>query len=128
MKAKRTILIVEDDPLIRTMLADHFGVNYEVLEAIDGVEAVYVYEKNVERIAAVVTDLEMPRVNGQILEEWVHHINPHLPVIIMSGTFESYALRNLPRRSVTSFLGKPFELSQLESMLDVVFTANGQAA
>lgn len=128
MPAKRTILLVDDDPLVLAMLAQYFASHYEVLLAGDGVEAVYLYENNLDRVAAVVTDLEMPRLNGQSLEEWVHHIRPHLPVIIMSGTFEKYALRSLTRRPMTSFLGKPFEVSQLEAMLNVALDADDQAA
>jgi CheY-like chemotaxis protein len=128
MPTRRTILLVDDDPLVRNMLAEHFRSNYEVLLAGDGVEAVYLFENNADQVAAVVTDLEMPRLNGQILEERVHHINPQLPVIIMSGAFEKYARRNLARRPMTSFLGKPFEVSQLESMLELALAADGRAA
>jgi len=61
----------------------------------------------------------MPRLNGQSLAAWVHHIRPRLPIIIMSGSFEKLGMMNLPRQPVTSFLGKPFEVSQLVAMLDV---------
>src|SRR5436189_5172792 len=107
MFKKPTILIVDDDPLIRANLADYLDEQYHILQAIDGVDAAYVYESNRERIAAIVTDLDMPRLNGQSLAEWVHHIDPLVPIIIISGSFEKRALRDLPRRPTTSFPGKP---------------------
>ena len=128
MPEKPTILLVDDDPIIRSTLAEYLELHYQVLRASDGIDAVYVYERNAERVAAIVTDLEMPRLNGQSLEEWVHHIRPDVPVIIMSGTFEKYAIKKLSLRPMTSFLGKPFEVSQLEAMLEMVLTADGQAA
>ena len=47
-----------------------------MLIAADGVAAAYLYERNVEKVEAVVTDLEMPRLNGQSPAEWVHYIKP----------------------------------------------------
>src|SRR6266850_2593748 len=103
MPVRHTILIVDDDPNVRIMLADSLEEHYDVLLAGDGVDAAYLYESNAQRIAAIVTDLEMPRLGGQSLTDWVHHIHPQLPVIIMSGSFEGHALRDLPRQPMTSF-------------------------
>ena len=128
MTQKPTILIVDDDPLVRAMLADYLDNNYNVLTAGDGVDAAYLYESNLEHVAAIVTDLEMPRLGGQSLAEWVHHIRPYLPVIIMSGSFEKDALHDLPSRPMTSFLGKPFEVTQLQEMLQLVLGPSGQPA
>lgn len=128
MSDRQTIMIVDDDPFIRRTLADSLELNYEVLLAGDGVDAAWVYERNAERVAAIVTDLEMPRLNGQSLAEWVHHISPQLPVIIMSGTFEQHTVKELSRRPMTSFLGKPFETSQLEAILEQVLPVEGQIA
>lgn len=125
MTGRQTILIVDDDPLIRSMLADSLEGQYEILLAGDGVDAVYLFESNAERVAAIVTDLEMPRLGGQSLAEWVHHISPQLPVIIMSGSFEQEIFKDLSRRPMTSFLGKPFETSQLEAILDQVLETPG---
>ncbi|MCU1263922.1 MAG: response regulator receiver protein [Acidobacteria bacterium] len=129
MSTRQTILLVDDDPTVLNMLARALEESYEVLIAGDGVDAVYVYERNLERVAAVVTDLEMPRLNGQSLSEWLHHIRPQLPVIIMSGSFRRQALRDLTQRPMTSFLGKPFETAQLEEVLHNVLDINeGQAS
>src|SRR6266550_6696668 len=120
MLDKKTILIVDDDPAILNMLAQSLEPDYDVLLAGDGVAAAYLYERNIEKIAAIVTDLEMPRLNGQSLAEWVHHIRPQLPVIIMSGNFRRVALSNLQGTPMTSFLGKPFDPSDLEDALQYV--------
>ncbi len=112
---KRTILIVDDDPMVLNMLAMSLDQSYEVLAAADGVEAAYIYERHLERITALVTDLDLPRLDGQSLAEWVHHINPRLPVIIMSGSIRNRDSEDW--RGRISFLEKPFEPSQLEALL-----------
>lgn len=120
MTGKQTILLVDDDPTVLSMLATALGSTYKVLVAADGVDAAQIYERNMDTVAALVTDLEMPRLNGQSLSEWVHHIRPQLPVIIMSGNFRQPAMAELTTRPMTSFLGKPFEAAQLEEVLQHV--------
>ena len=117
MLQKKTILVVDDDPTVLNMLASVLEASYRVLIAADGVAAAYLYERNVEKVAAVVTDLEMPRLSGQSLAEWVHHIRPKLPVIIMSGALWTRTLPDFLQRPMISFLGKPFEPAQLEAIL-----------
>ena len=99
--------------LTAALLAEY----YEVLVVVDGLDAAYLYENNSDRIVAVVTDLEMPRLNGQSLAEWVHHINLHLPVIIMSGSFEKDVFKNAPHSSMIRFLAKPFDARELHELL-----------
>ena len=118
MSGKKTILIVDDDPTILNMLATTLEGSYDVLRAEDGVAAAYVYEHNIETVAAIVTDLDMPRPNGQNLAEWVHHLRPCLPVIIISGRVITRPTEDPPQLPMTRFLGKPFEPSRLEALLD----------
>jgi two-component system cell cycle sensor histidine kinase/response regulator CckA len=115
----RTILLVEDEAPVRRLLCDSLASKYEVLESRDGVEAVSVFEKNLFRILAVVTDLEMPRLKGDVLTEWIHSIRPDLPVIIISGKERADdSIRELLKSTAVRFLGKPFDLYQLEDLLD----------
>ena len=72
--------------------------------------------------------IEMPRLDGAALAEWVHHINPQLPIIIISGSVQDGALQEPSQLAAISFLGKPFEPYQLEKMLlDALETKAGEA-
>jgi DNA-binding NtrC family response regulator len=124
MPVKQTILIVDDESTIRDMLVMNLKASYDVLVARDGIDAVQVYERNAERVAAIVTDLDMPRLSGQLLTEWVHHIKPQLPVIIMSGTLKNTDLEELRRNPSVSFLPKPFKSAQLQALLNRVLAAH----
>ena len=117
MSVERTILIVDDEPVIRDLLAIELRASYAVLVARDGIDAIRVYEHNVERIDAIVTDLEMPRLNGRLVTEWVHHISPQLPIIIMSGGGRR-SVEDLVQTPTVSFLSKPFKPQQLHALLD----------
>jgi CheY-like chemotaxis protein len=117
MSIRQTILIVDDDAVIRDVLTMALEASYDVLEAKDGLDAVCVYERHVGDVAAIVTDLDMPRLDGRLVTEWVHHISPQLPVIIMSGSLRNVELEELLQSPSVCFLPKPFEPPQLEALL-----------
>jgi len=128
MSGKKTILIVDDDPTILNMLAATLETSYDVLKAADGVAAAYLYEDNIETVVAIVTDLDMPRLNGQSLAEWVHHLRPRLPVIIISGRIRTRQSEDFSRSPMTRFLGKPFEPGRLEALLGDALADNTAAS
>lgn len=63
MDKDKTILIVDDIEINREILAEIFKNDYEILEAVDGVQALEVMESH-DNIAAVLLDLLMPKMNG----------------------------------------------------------------
>lgn len=117
MSRKQTVLVADDDAIIRDLLATQLATSYEVLVAKDGLDAICLYEHNIERVAAIVTDLEMPRLNGCLVTEWIHHISPQLPIIIMSGNDCNTDLADLLKRKFVTFMAKPFDLSHFETCL-----------
>lgn len=82
----RTLLCVDDDPRIRdlygVLLASH---GYEVLVAEDGRQALQLFHANEQEIDAVISDYEMPGMNGAELATELKRCNPTLPVIMISG-------------------------------------------
>lgn len=117
MCSKQTILVADDDATIRNSLALRLQASYDVLVAQDGLDAICLYERNLERVVAIVTDLDMPRLDGRLVTEWIHHIRPQLPIIIISGSIRKVELEELRQSPFVSFLAKPFEVSQLEALL-----------
>ncbi len=82
----RTILAVDDDKTVRTMLADSLGkAGYRVVTARDGMEAF----KSViaESPHVVISDLEMPKLDGYGLLNALKNIpeTSHIPVIMITG-------------------------------------------
>ncbi len=81
------ILIVEDSNFFRNQVRGYMtDSGFEVLEGEDGVEALSVLEKHVDEISMVVTDIEMPNMDGFELTEKIKR-DPkfnHLPVIALT--------------------------------------------
>jgi DNA-binding NtrC family response regulator len=124
MSTKRTLLVVDDDAHIRDFLAAALGRDYEVLLAEDGAEAVEVYLRQRERIDCVLTDLLMPRLDGEELIERLHLENPTLPMLLMSALQDNDQLRQIKSRPCVSLISKPFHLRELKDAIRLAMNEN----
>lgn len=124
MRVKQAILVVDDEERVRELIYSFLREDYDVLLAADGLEAMECYELHAGRIAAVITDVQMPRVNGWELVEWLHRRRPQLPVIVVSGHSVGRMGRLLLRREVV-WLKKPFELKELVTTLKRMLETQG---
>ncbi len=81
------VLVVEDESAARLVLVRYLGaLGFQVLQARDGVEAIELLEAQRWDVDAVITDLIMPRMNGDALTRRIREHAPALPVLCMSGT------------------------------------------
>ena len=117
MKVKRTILVAEDNDFVRRLLSNILSEDYQVLTAADGVEAARVFEEHDGRVEAVVTDIEMPRLDGFSLVERLRRNRPDLPILIVSSFCRSAVLSKLGERAKLAVLSKPFEVNELMGVL-----------
>lgn len=115
---KPTILVAVGEVPAGDRLARELGGEYQVLLARDGLDAAVQYERLAGQVSAVVADLRLPRLSGSVLAEWLHHIDPQLPVIILaSGDDEDelVALRPLPAVRVVT---KPVRIHRLKALVE----------
>lgn len=109
------ILLVEDEASVRNMLSTVLlNHGYEVITARDGVEALSVFRRHQEKVALVITDINMPKSNGRTFVELLRSLCPDMPVLFMSG-LESNGSGRDPgqKRSKDPFLLKPFKPASL---------------
>ena len=84
-RSGRTILVVDDDEDIRrTLAAILTRMQFRVLTAADGEEALKLCAK-AEDIGFLLTDLIMPHMTGRMLADTVKELYPEMRVILMSG-------------------------------------------
>jgi len=109
-----TVLVVEDDPLVRGITSRALrGAGYRVLEAGDGREAIEVVGEASGPVDLVVTDVVMPGMSGPTLAEELAARVPRLRVLFVSGySREAMAERGVPEAG-PGFLAKPFTASAL---------------
>ena len=108
-----TILIVEDEVLIRASLADYLQDNgFNVLEAGTADDAVEIIAKADGPIDLVFSDVMMPgKLNGFGLAQWVRAAHPDLPIILTSGHAKSVA--DSVKRCGTAAMPKPYDLDDV---------------
>ena len=112
--AGATVLLVEDDPAVRKMVARSLGVlGYKLVEATDGEAAIKAMEEADGKVDLVLTDMVMPGMNGPDLVMRLRARWPALGVVMMSGySGDRYADSELIPSDV-GFLEKPFAVADL---------------
>jgi PAS domain S-box-containing protein len=106
------VLFVDDDSSVREMVAPTLTEHgYQVLTASNGAEALALLGKHGREIRLVLTDVDMPVMDGIELIAKLRSRMPDLPVVVMSGTLD-VGKTALPA-GTAGFLTKPFRLEQL---------------
>ncbi|PRB80427.1 sigma-54 dependent transcriptional regulator [Pseudomonas sp. MYb185] len=110
------ILLVEDDRALREALADTLALGgYDYLEAADGEAALAVLQR--ESVAMVVSDVNMPGMDGHALLRALRERHPQLPVLLMTayGTVQNAV--SAMREGAVDYLVKPFEPAALLALV-----------
>ena len=103
-----TVLLVDDDPDVRALLSEVLRIGgFAILEAPDGTTALRIAETTLGPIELLVTDINMPGINGLELARRVQALRPSTGVMYMSGApADVVAAWGLATGTV--FLRKPF--------------------
>ncbi len=81
-----TILVAEDDAGVRMLMREVLGkFGYNVLEAIDGEDAVNKFKENKDKIQLLILDVIMPKKNGKQVYDEIMELKPDAKVIFSSG-------------------------------------------
>lgn len=109
-----TVLYVEDDYLIREQTKAMFqNLFKETIVASDGQEGLESYKENKDKIDVVVSDINMPNMDGLEMSEEIHKIDPQVPIVITTAfTDENYLLKSL-ELDVSKYVTKPLKVKEL---------------
>jgi CheY-like chemotaxis protein len=88
-----TVLVVDDEVLVRLVIADYLrDCGYRVFEAGGPEDAVAILDADL-KVDVVLTDLELPgRSSGLELARWIRRRHPHIKVILSSGFYSAAEL------------------------------------
>lgn len=107
------VLYAEDEHLTRDTIEDLLNIIFnEVLVAKDGEEALEIFKAN-DDIDLLITDINMPKINGLELLKITKELKPELATIIVSAHSESKFMLNAIKLSVDNFIVKPLDAMQL---------------
>jgi DNA-binding NtrC family response regulator len=116
---KKSILVVDDEEIIRDFLGEVLGEDYDVSLARDGDEAIEMMKHR--RYDLVITDMMMPKVSGEEVVGFAKGRDPDYKVIVISGYSTLFAAGRSVTSGACAFLTKPFSIVQLmQAVTDAV--------
>ena len=125
---QHSILIVDDEDIIREFLFEVLHESYSVSTAVDGQDAIDKLKTG--RFDLIITDLKMPKISGEELARFVRQHEPSSKVIVISGYSTLFSVSQSVDSGANAFLSKPFSIKQLmqtvTSVLSGSETSDGQ--
>jgi CheY-like chemotaxis protein len=114
LEASGTILLVDDEADVRDVGATLLSrAGFDVLTAVDGVDAVGMLQRHDGEVACVLLDLTMPKLDGSEAVARIRAVRPDLPVIICSGYPEKETMERFADLGLAGFLQKPYTFEAL---------------
>lgn len=121
MQGRETILLVEDEQVLRNQLAEALReLGYTVLEARNGYDALTVLEAHGAPVHLVLSDVVMPEMSGTALVAQLREWYPNLRVLFITGYSEEAVAGYGVVVSGTALLTKPFVIPELAARVRAV--------
>ena len=112
---KPKILIVDDDPDLLALVAEAFRPEYQVFTAKNGADTLQIALS--EGPAVIISDINMPVMDGLTLVKELRAAKSEIPVILMTGYSDTTKIRTAWQNGAFDFISKPFELPLLQSIV-----------
>ena len=120
---QKKILVVDDNEHIRISLSDSLSVfGYEVVAASDGVEGYELLLQN--RFDLVITDCQMPEIDGWHLVDLIKERRPYTPVLMITGQSRDEILEKMITGQVDFLMIKPFRIEELHHIVQSFLVDN----
>ena len=123
----RTVLIVDDDEAVRELVAAVLGYRgCRVYAAANGLEGLLTLQQ--QRVDLLITDLQMPLLDGRRLARRARHIRPHLPILLISGGSAAAGGKRSALGGRCPLLRKPFSFAVFVDLVEDLLTRSRAAA
>ncbi len=117
MKNKITIMIVDDEEMMRNLLDKILSrEGYNIIAANDGVHALEVLNEN--HVDLIISDMKMPRMNGFELLKHVKTDYPDIGIIIMTAYGDTYTVKDALLLGADEYITKPFKSYEISLVVE----------
>jgi DNA-binding NtrC family response regulator len=116
---KPTVLIVEDELLIRWAIAEHLqDCGFKIVTASNAEEAISAIERYRSTIHVVFSDVRMPgRIDGFGLANWIAKHRPDVAVVLTSGHADNQQAAEQPCEKQPEIVRKPYDFRDVAERL-----------
>ena len=112
MAKMNRILVVDDENTVRELLSELLSnIGYQVVSAQNGYDGLKLFQNN--SIELVLTDLDMPVMDGWSLAAGIKAKSPGTPVIIVTGLDKEEVSQKLKAGHVDGVIFKPFSVEEV---------------
>ncbi len=109
-----TLLVVDDEPSVRDVMTRVLaGAGYRILSASSGAEALVLLEREHAHVELVVSDLQMPGMDGAELLREVRRRGPEVGTVIVTGVSELNTAVGLLQAGALDYITKPFGIDEV---------------
>ncbi len=131
-QAHGTILVMDDEKMVREVAKGMLtSLGYKVLLAIDGREALAIYQKAQQSnssIDAIIMDLTIPGgMGGKEAAEEVLRVNPKARILVSSGYSNDPIMADYQHYGFCGTIIKPYEIQDLENALAIILKSGSEA-
>lgn len=120
VKEKHKILVVDDQESMRVLLQDMLeAIGYEVTLAEGGEEALERLKG--DQFSLVLSDLNMPGMDGTALLRTIKSSTPDLPVVIITGYGTFHTEKRVMKEGADGYISKPCTLGKIDKTLAAIF-------
>ncbi len=118
-----TVLLVEDDSQLRGVTAHLIqSLGYDVLQAADGKDALQLFEGRARDVRLLLTDLNLPGMNGRALAARLHERQADLKIVFVSGDEDPVMGDGEIKGLGVPLIRKPYSIDELAQRLDEALT------
>ena len=117
-----TILVVEDQEDIQSLLKDVLGGTYRIIQATTGAQALARFQQ--EEPDLILLDLMLPVVTGDSVLKSIRHMSS-VPVIILTAVQDKTRTVSLLEQGANDYVTKPFDIDELRARIQVQLRQSG---
>ena len=121
----RWVLVVDDNKGVREAVSDIVALmGFNVAQASNGAEALALFSQRVFDL--ILTDLQMPGMDGLNLASRIKGESPETPVVLITGSMREMVEKRMETRPVDGVVYKPFRAEEIMEMVVSFMGAGGR--
>ena len=125
----KTVLLVEDEEMMVLLLRKTFAKHgYNVLVALDGEEALNLFQEHKQKIDVVLLDIGLPKKAGWEVILTMKQENPQVSIVDASGYIDPASKTKMYQAGIRNFVDKPYTPAVIVELLDTVIQQNRMLA
>ncbi len=110
----KTVLLIDDEEIILDVIESMLNkLEYNVLKAQSGYEGLQLFKENQFKIDLIISDLNMPMMNGKEFMLKLREIDPNTKVLLSSGALADKDEQDVINDGFDGFIKKPYSFSHL---------------